>query len=94
MPDQAFDEAGKYLKKKGSINYELYRAVVFSGGRATTEQIRDYLVENGITRPGNGEPFDGAPLTEISSRINYLVRRGIVVPSNRGEFVSVYGWTN
>lgn len=92
LPDAAFQEAGKILKKKGSINYELYRAVVFSGGRATTGQIRDYLVENGITRPGSGESFDNAPLTEISSRINYLVRRGVVVPSNRGEFVSIFGW--
>jgi hypothetical protein len=93
LPEQAFIEADEILKRKQSINYDLFRAVVFSGGCASTEQIRQYLIENNIKQPASGESFENVPLTDISARINYLVRKGVVKPGERGTFLSCLGWT-
>ena len=82
------------LKKQNSINFELFRAIVFNGGQASTEQIRQYLVENRIAMPGTGQFFDDIPLTDISSRVNYLIRKGLVTSGGRGVFVSTLGWEN
>jgi hypothetical protein len=92
LPESAFQEVDMVLKRKNSINYELFRAIVFKGGKASTEAIKHYLVEHRIKQPGNGESFDTVELTDISSRINYLVRKGVVEPDGRGNFVSRLGW--
>lgn len=94
LPDLAFQQADTLLRKKTSINYDLFRAIVFNGGRASTEAIRQYLVDNHICQPASGESFEKVALTDISSRVNYLVRKGIVKPSSRGTFVSCLGWAN
>ncbi|MGE0201288.1 MAG: hypothetical protein AB7P76_09995 [Candidatus Melainabacteria bacterium] len=91
-PDLAQRQVATVLRRPASLNAELFRAVVFAGGIATTEQIRDYLVENRITYPTTGQGFDAVPLSEISSRINYLVRKGILSANGRGSFVSQLGW--
>jgi hypothetical protein len=92
LPDQAFTEANQVLKQKTSLNYEIFRAIVFHGGRATTEQIKTYLVENSVTQPTTGEGFEQVGLTDISSRVNYLVRKGIVRAAGKGLFISSLGW--
>lgn len=92
LPELAFNQADTILKRKSSINYDLFRAVVFNGGQANTEQIRQYLVEHHIKQPASGEGFEGVELTDISARVNYLVRKGIVKPDGRGTFVSCLGW--
>ncbi len=91
-PDEAFKEVDKILKQKQSLNYEMFKAVIFNGGKASTEEIKQYLVESGIQQPQTGEGFEDVPLTEISSRANYLVRKGILQPVGRGEFYSTLGW--
>jgi hypothetical protein len=92
LPEKAFAEADNVLRKRTSINYELFRAVVLNGGQASTEQIKNYLLENDVRQPGNGQSFEHVELTDISSRINYLVRKGLVKPDGRGRFVAVPGW--
>lgn len=92
LPDRAFAQVNKVLRRKNSLNYELFRAIVFNGGHATTEQIKEYLIENAITQPASGEGFESVELTDISSRVNYLVRKGLVNPDGRGNFVSCLGW--
>lgn len=94
LPDVAFEKAARILKKKNSLNTEFFRAIVFNGGQATTEDIRRYLIENRIIMPGTGQFFDNVPLTEISSRVNYLIRKGLVASSGRGAFISTLGWDN
>lgn len=91
-PDEALKQVDQFLKQKGSLNYDLYKAVVFQGGKANTEEIRNYLVSAGITQPQTGESFEKVPLTEISSRINYLVRKGVLAPAERGSFFTTLGW--
>ncbi len=92
LPDVAFNEVNAILRKRTSLNYEIFRAIVFNGGRATTEQIKQYLVDNGITQPTSNEGFENMGLTDISSRANYLVRKGVVAPDGRGVFRSNIGW--
>ncbi len=91
-PDKAFNEAGEYLKRKTSFNYEIFRAVVFSGGQASTDEIKRYLIENNIKMPGNGKSVSEVPKTDLSSRINYLVRKGLLTSTGRGQFMSLVGW--
>lgn len=92
IPERAFAEADTVLRKKTSINYELFRAVVYNGGQATTEQIKAYLLEHDIKQPANGQGFEQVELTDISSRVNYLVRKGLVTPDGRGRFICALGW--
>lgn len=92
LPDKAFEDSSRLLKRKNSLNYDIFRAIVFSGGQATTEEIRNYLIENNVKMPGSGKSIREVPLTDISSRANYLVRRGVVAPADRGLFVSNFGW--
>lgn len=92
FPDQAFRDVNAVLRKRTSLNYELFRAIVFNGGMASTEEIKQYLVENAIKQPASGEGFEQVELTDISSRVNYLVRKGIVNPDGRGTFISNLGW--
>lgn len=94
LPEHAFNQADGILRKKTSINYELFRAVVFNGGQASTEQIKQYLLESQVKQPATGQGFDDVELTDISSRINYLVRKGLVSPDGRGRFISNLGWSD
>ncbi len=92
LPDEAMARVTEILKRPGSLNYELYRAIVLAGGRASTEQIRQYLIEHNIARPHQGEAFADVSLSDISSRVNYLVRKGAVQSVGNGVFQTVFGW--
>ncbi len=92
IPEHAFQQASLILTRRNSINYELFRAIVFCGGVATTDDIRAFLLQHDIRQPGTGETFEDMGLSDISSRVNYLVRKGIVKPDGRGVFVSCLGW--
>lgn len=92
LPDQAVSEVKNYLRTKNNLNYEIFKAVVFNSGNATTQEIKQYLVENKIRQPNTGKTFDNVELKEISSRANYLVRKNILVSSEPGSFRSVFGW--
>jgi hypothetical protein len=94
LPEQAFAEVNTVLRKRTSLNYELFRAIVFKGGKASTEDIKAFLVENDIRQPASGESFEAVDLTDISSRVNYLVRKGVVKPDGRGNFISLLGWSD
>lgn len=91
-PDKALHQVDHYLKHKGSLNYQIFQAVVYNGGKATTEQIRTFLIENDARQPQTGEGFENEPLSQISSRANYLVRKGILHPTDRGSFFTHLGW--
>lgn len=92
LPDRAFAQVNTVLRRKDSLNYEMFRAIVFNGGQANTDQIKQYLIEHDIRQPASGIGFEDVELTDISSRINYLVRKGLVNPDGRGNFVSCLGW--
>lgn len=92
LPSLAFEAADKILKQKTSLNYELFRAIVLKGGQASTQQIKQFLLDHRITQPGSGQGFDEVPLTDISSRVNYLIRKGLVASEGRGVFKSLLGW--
>ncbi|MEB3207087.1 MAG: hypothetical protein VKK59_07065 [Vampirovibrionales bacterium] len=92
LPDEAMARVTEILKRPGSLNYELYRAIVLAGGRASTEQIRQYLIEHNIARPHQGDAFVDVSLSDISSRVNYLVRKGAVQSVGNGVFQTVFGW--
>jgi len=91
-PDKAFEAAKTLLPRRDSINYELFRGLVFAGGQATTQQLLDYLVEHQIRMPSSGETFEEVGLTQISSRINYLIRKGLAESVGRGQFRLTVGW--
>lgn len=91
-PDVAMEEAEHLLKQKGSLNYELFRSIVLHGGRATTQEIRQFLIDHEIVQPGTGVSFEETPLTDISSRVNYLIRKDLVTSIGRGRFASKLGW--
>lgn len=92
LPEMAFNQVDAILKKKTSINYDLFRAIILNGGKASTEEIKQYLLDNHIKQPASGEGFESVELTDISSRVNYLVRKGVVRPDGRGTFISCLGW--
>ncbi|MBY0449502.1 MAG: hypothetical protein K2X01_02605 [Cyanobacteria bacterium] len=91
-PETALSAAKDILRQQYSINTILYQAIVDCGGVATTEMIKHYLLENGIQQPANGMGFEDIPLSEISSRVNYLVRKGLVSSIRRGTFAAANGW--
>lgn len=93
-PDKAMIQVKTCLRPKNNLNYEIYKAVVFSSGIATTRQIKDYLIENNIKQPKTGVGFEEVELKEISSRANYLVRKNILISLQGGVFESVFGWEN
>lgn len=92
IPEVAISNAQNYLRTKNNINYEIYKAVVANTGSATSEEIKYFLIKNGIKQPKNGQPFDNVPLKEISSRINYLVRKGLLISYTPGAYSTVFGW--
>jgi len=92
MPDQAFSQVKNHLRTKNNMNYEIYKAVVFNSGLASTQEIKNYLIENGIKQPKTGKGFESVELKEISSRANYLVRKSVLTSTEPGHFRSVFGW--
>jgi hypothetical protein len=92
LPELAFKQGDTILKRKDSINYEIFRAIVYQGGQATTEQIRQYLIEQGVTVPKTGETFETVTLSEISARVSYLVKHGIARSVGAGSYLSCFGW--
>jgi hypothetical protein len=92
VPEVAISNAQNYLRTKNNINYEIYKAVVANTGSATSDEIKYFLIKNGIKQPKNGQPFDDVPLKEISSRINYLVRKGLLISYTPGAYSTVFGW--
>ena len=92
LPDQAVSHVKNFLRTKNNLNYEIFKAVVFNSGQATTPQIKQYLVENHIKQPKSGLLFDNVELKEISSRANYLVRKNILFSPEPVVFRSVFGW--
>ena len=92
IPDVALSNAKNYLRTKNNINYEIYKAVVFNTGEATTDEIKYYLIKNNIKQPKTGKGFQDVPLKEISSRTNYLVRKNLLISYTQGVFSTVFGW--
>lgn len=92
VPDVALVNAKKYLRTKNNVNYQIYKAVVFNAGKATTEDIKKYLVKNKIKLPKSGKSFKDVPLKDISSRANYLVRKNLLVSLGSGVFSTSFGW--
>lgn len=91
-PDEALAQIEHLLPRKNSLNYHFYKAIVYYGGKATTEEIRQYLIDNEITYPTTGQTFDDIGLSQVSSRVNYLIRKNIARSMGGGVFVSNYGW--
>lgn len=92
IPEVALNDVKPYLRAKNNINYEIYKAVVFNTGEATTEEIKHYLVKNKIKQPKSGKGFEDVPLKEISSRANYLVRKQLLISYSSGLFSTIFGW--
>ncbi|MFM7389564.1 MAG: hypothetical protein ACKO34_02940 [Vampirovibrionales bacterium] len=92
-PDVALAQADTVLKRKQSINYEMFRAIVFAGGVASTTQVRGFLVEQNVQSPRTKQPFDELfPLSDIAARLDYLVKKGLVRPEGNGRFWATVGW--
>lgn len=92
IPDVALSNAKNYLRQKNNVNYEIYKAIVFNTGEATTDEIKYYLIKNNIKQPKTGKGFEDVPLKEISSRTNYLVRKNLLISYSPGVFSTVFGW--
>ncbi|OGI18597.1 MAG: hypothetical protein A2287_10690 [Candidatus Melainabacteria bacterium RIFOXYA12_FULL_32_12] len=92
LPDQAISQVRNYLRTNNNLNYEIYKGIVFSSGQATTADIKHYLVENKVKQPKSGKGFEDVELKEISSRVNYLVRKNILTSPEPGVFRLVFGW--
>lgn len=92
LPDQAISQVKNYLRTKNNMNYEIFKAVVFNSGIASTQEIKNYLIETEVKQPKTGKGFDNVELKEISSRANYLVRKGVLTSLEPGNFRSVFGW--
>jgi len=92
IPDVALSNAKNYLRTKNNVNYEIYKAVVFNTGEATTDEIKYYLIKNNIKQPKTGKGFEDVPLKEISSRTNYLVRKNLLISYTPGSFTTIFGW--
>jgi hypothetical protein len=91
LPELAFQQADEILRHRQSMNYEIFRAVVLNGGKATTAEVRNYLIEQNISTP-QGKSFENATLSEVYPRIAYLVKRGVLRPIGPGYFLSCFGW--
>ena len=90
--DMAMQQVEQVLKQRDSINYELFKAVAHLGGKASTAEIKAFLVQANVQMPQTGQNFEEVPLTEVSSRLNYLVRKGLLRPLGRGHFFTTLGW--
>ena len=92
LPDVAISNVKNHLRTHNNLNYEIFKSVVFNSGIATTEEIKQYLIENKIKQPKTGRTFEEVELKEISSRTNYLVRKNILISVQPGIFKSSSGW--
>lgn len=92
IPEKAFEDADHILTHRQSINYEFFRAIVLNGGHASTRDIRDYLIDNKI-KTQNGKGFEDSKLSEISARVAYLVKKGVIRAIAPGRFLSCFGWS-
>ncbi len=92
VPEVALSDVKNLIRTRNNINYEIYKAIVFNTGESSTEEIKYYLVKNNVKRPKTGEGFENVPLSEISSRVNYLVRKNLLVTTSAGVYSTVYGW--
>ena len=90
----------------GVCDVDLNRLLAFHrahGGLATMTAVRpparfgtmrfdgDRVIEF-EEKPQTGEGFEAMSLSEISSRANYLIRKGILNPHQRGVFYTHLGW--
>jgi hypothetical protein len=82
----------KRVVRVSSLNYQLFQALVEHGGIIDTPSIKNFLLSQNVRQPGTGDSFEEVPLTSISSRMNYLVRKGLVEADGRGTFISQVGW--
>jgi DNA repair exonuclease SbcCD ATPase subunit len=94
VPELALTQVKQFLRTKNNLNYEIFKAVVYNGGEATTEEIKRYLVSNKITQPKTGKTFDDVELKDISSRANYLVRKQVLVTVAPGVFKTILGYSS
>jgi vacuolar-type H+-ATPase subunit I/STV1 len=91
-PSEAIRQA-KRVVRVSSLNYQLFQALVENGGVIDTPAIKQFLLQQDIRQPGTGESFQEVALTSISSRMNYLVRKGLVEADGRGMFIAHVGWS-
>jgi hypothetical protein len=91
LPELAFQQADAVLRHRQSMNYELFRAVVLNGGKASTAEVRAYLIEQNIRTP-QGKTFENSKLSDVYPRLSYLVKRGVLRPIGPGYFLSCFGW--
>lgn len=93
IPELAIEQSKETIKRRESVNFEMFKAIVLNGGIASSEEIRTYLIEQDIRQPNkDNASFEDVALTDISSRISYLVTKGAVQPRGKGVFASSYGW--
>lgn len=93
IPEVALNDVKRYLRIKNNLNYEIFKAVVYNGGEASTDEIKTYLVTNKIRQPKTGKLFDDVELKDISSRANYLVRKQLLVSIGSGIYKALLGYT-
>jgi small-conductance mechanosensitive channel len=91
-PELAFQQAQTILKRKDSLNYHLFTAIVLQGGQATIAHIKAYLVQNQLQMPTNAQGFEEASNATISTRVHYLIRKNLVQAVGTGVFQSLVGW--
>jgi hypothetical protein len=88
----ALHAAQQHLRQRDSVNFEIYRALVYAGGYGSTDTVKTYLIEQNIRQPATGDDFANVSLADISARINYLVKKKLVTIERRGHFRLVHGW--
>jgi hypothetical protein len=93
VPELALNQVKSYLRTNNNLNFEIFKAVTYNGGHATTDQIREYLIKNKIKMPKTGKYFDEVELKEVSSRANYLVRKQLLISTSPGNFQATLGYT-
>lgn len=91
IPDVALEQAKAFIKQPGTLNHNIFKAIVYSGGRATSEQVRNYLINNDIRLPKTNQPFDEVPLAKLSTKLTYLAKQGMIDQHN-GIYTSKLGW--
>jgi hypothetical protein len=91
IPDVALEQAKAFIKQPGTLNHNIFKAIVYSGGRATSEQVRNYLINNDIRLPKTNQHFDEVPLAKLSTKLTYLAKQGMIDQYN-GIYTSKLGW--
>ncbi|MEW5822548.1 MAG: hypothetical protein AB1782_20310 [Cyanobacteriota bacterium] len=93
-PELALDQVKKYLRTNNNLNYEIFKAIVYNAGEANTEDIKNYLVKNRIKQPKTGKYFNDVELKDISSRVNYLIRKKLLITTGPGSYKVILGYIN